>query len=66
MQKATKTLKVSRTWGGKCDGKRATGRLKWMYAEQEAPDLAKGCMHMWETLDRELWKEKVKQISKPQ
>src|SRR5271155_1128704 len=29
---------VSRIWGGNCDGKRARGRPRWMYAEQEAAD----------------------------
>src|SRR5258708_16690928 len=53
---------VSKVWGGKCDGKRARGRPGWMYAEQEAADLARGRMHRWEALDRELWKDKVRLI----
>jgi hypothetical protein len=56
---------VSKVWGGTCDGKRARGRPRWMYGEQEAADLARGGMHRWEALDREIWKRKVRQISKP-
>src|SRR6266699_232545 len=56
---------VSRIWGGKCDGKRARGRPRWMYPEKQATDLAKGRMHRLEALDRELWMMKVRQISKP-
>jgi hypothetical protein len=56
---------VSRAWGWVSDGKKARGRPRWMYAEQEAADLAKGGLHRWEALDRELWKKKVRQISKP-
>jgi len=57
---------VSRVWGGSCDGKRARGRPRWMYTEQEAADLARGSLHRWEALDREVWKGKVSKISKPQ
>ena len=32
---------VSKVCGGNCDGKRA----KWMYAKQEAADLARGRVH---------------------
>src|SRR6266699_2688330 len=57
---------VSRIWGEKCDGKRARGRPRWMYPEQQAADLARSRMHRLEALDRELWRMKVRQISKPQ
>jgi hypothetical protein len=57
---------VSRVWGGSCDGKRARGRPRWMYTEQEAADLARGSLHRWEALDREVWKGKVSKICKPQ
>ena len=56
---------VSRVWGWNSDGKRARGRPRWMYGEQEAADLARGGLHRWEALDRELWKGKVRLISKP-
>src|SRR3977135_2106022 len=56
---------VSQVLGWNCDGKRARGRPRWMYAEQEAADVARGRMHRWEALERELWKDKVRQISKP-
>ena len=56
---------VSRVCGWNCDGKRARGRPRWMYAEQEAADLARGGLHRWKALDRELWKGKVILISKP-
>ena len=56
---------VSRAWGWVSDGKKARGRPRWMYPEQEAADLAKGGLYRWEALDRELWKKKVRQIRKP-
>src|ERR1700727_370844 len=56
---------VSRAWGLVSDGKKARGRPRWMYPEQEAADLAKGGLYKWEALHRELWKKKVRQISIP-
>src|SRR6266853_4642950 len=56
---------VSRVWGGKCKGKRATGRPRWMYSRQEAEDLARGGLSRFDALERGLWKEKIRAIGKP-
>src|ERR1700727_2539261 len=56
---------VSRAWGWVSDGKKARGKPRWMYPEPEAADLDKVGSYMWEALARELWKKKVRQISKP-
>lgn len=56
---------VSRVWGGKCDGKRASGRPRWMYPSQEAEDLARGGLSRYDALNREVWKAKVRKIGEP-
>ena len=56
---------VSRVWGAKCDGRRAAGRPRWMYSNQEAEDLARGGLSRVDALDRDFWKRRVCQISKP-
>jgi len=57
---------VSRVWGAQYEGKRARGRPRWMYANQEAEDLARGGLHRLDALDKEKWKKAVKEIKTPQ
>ncbi len=38
-----------------CDDKNARGRPRWMYSEQEAADLARGHIFMWEALPIKIW-----------
>ena len=56
---------VSKVWGWKCEGKRAAGRPRWLYPNQEAEDLARGGLRREEALERDWWKGKVRQIGKP-
>jgi hypothetical protein len=57
---------VSRVWGAQYEGKRARGRPRWMYTNQEAEDLARGGLHRLDALDKEKWKKAVKEIKTPQ
>ncbi len=57
---------VSRLWGAQCEGKRARGRPRWLYASQEAEDLAKGGVRRLDALDKEKWKKAVSAIKTPQ
>ena len=56
---------VSKVWGWKCEGKKAAGRPRWLYPNQEAEDLARGGLRREEALERDWWKSKVHQIGKP-
>jgi hypothetical protein len=51
---------LSRVWGSKCDGKRTSGRPRWMYHSQEAEDLARGRLSRLDALDCDLWKAKMR------
>ena len=56
---------VSRVWGAKCDGKRDKGRPRWIYARQEAEELARGSLTREAALDRKKWRAAVRLIGKP-
>ena len=62
--KVTQAQLVSKVWGWKCEGKRAAGRPRWLYPNQEA--VARGGLRREEALERDWWKSKVRQIGKPQ
>ena len=55
---------MSRVLSAKCDGRRAAGRPRWMYSNQEAEDLARGGLSRLDALDRDSWKRRMCQIGK--
>ena len=56
---------MSRVWGAQCEGKRAKGRPRWIYAKQEAEDLARGSLGRLDALDKVKWKAAIKAINGP-
>jgi exonuclease III len=55
---------VGRAWGAVCQGKRAKGRPRWIYAKQEAEDLARGRLQREEALVGAKWKAAVRKVGK--
>ena len=56
---------VSRVWGAQCEGKRAKGRPRWIYAKQEAEDLARGSLGRLDALDKVKLNAAIKAINRP-
>lgn len=48
----------SSVWGAECEGKRANGRPRWMYKNQEAEDFTRGSLSRVEALDPTVLKTK--------